>query len=53
MRERAAAVGGTLTVGPTPDGGWSVRVRLPIGEPAAATSGEPAAATSGEARTDR
>jgi signal transduction histidine kinase len=34
MRERAAAVGGTLAVGPTPDDGWSVRARLPIGEPA-------------------
>ncbi|WP_186317831.1 sensor histidine kinase [Curtobacterium sp. 9128] len=33
MRERATAVGGTLRAGPTPDGGWSVRARLPIGEP--------------------
>jgi signal transduction histidine kinase len=40
MRERAAAVGGTLAVGPTPDGGWSVRARLPIGERAATTTGK-------------
>ncbi len=30
MRERAAAVGGTLTAGPTPSGGWTVQARLPI-----------------------
>ncbi|RUQ07694.1 sensor histidine kinase [Curtobacterium sp. HSID17257] len=29
MRERAAAVGGTLSAGPTPDGGWRVAARLP------------------------
>ncbi|MFE7835057.1 histidine kinase [Streptomyces sp. NPDC057474] len=29
MRERAAAVTGTLTAGPCPDGGWWVRARLP------------------------
>ncbi|MBK3574590.1 histidine kinase [Streptomyces sp. MBT65] len=29
MRERAAAVGGELTAGPAPDGGWRVRARLP------------------------
>jgi signal transduction histidine kinase len=40
MHERAAAVGGTLAVGPTPDGGWSVRARLPIGEPAATATGD-------------
>ncbi|MEV0254229.1 histidine kinase [Streptomyces sp. NPDC050732] len=32
MRERAAALNGTLTTGPRPDGpGWSVRARLPRG----------------------
>ncbi|MBK3521383.1 ATP-binding protein, partial [Streptomyces sp. MBT70] len=29
MRERAAAVGGELTAGPTPEGGWRVRATLP------------------------
>ncbi|MBP1301099.1 sensor histidine kinase [Curtobacterium sp. 1310] len=29
MRERASAVGGTLSAGPTPDGGWRVVARLP------------------------
>ena len=31
MRERAAAVGGELTVGPTDDGGFAVDARLPVG----------------------
>jgi signal transduction histidine kinase len=30
MRERAAALGGTLTAGPSPDGGWRVHARLPL-----------------------
>lgn len=30
MRERAAAVGGTLEAGPLPDGGWAVTARFPI-----------------------
>ena len=29
MRERAAALGGTLEAAPAPDGGWQVRARLP------------------------
>jgi signal transduction histidine kinase len=29
MRERAAAAGGSLDVGPAPGGGTSVKVRLP------------------------
>ncbi|WSQ10659.1 histidine kinase [Streptomyces sp. NBC_01231] len=29
MKERAAAVGGELTAGPAPDGGWRVRATLP------------------------
>ncbi|WIE76325.1 sensor histidine kinase [Curtobacterium sp. MCSS17_007] len=29
MRERASAVGGTLSAGPTSDGGWRVTARLP------------------------
>jgi signal transduction histidine kinase len=34
MRERAAAVGGTLAAGPAPGGGFRVSARLPIGRPA-------------------
>jgi signal transduction histidine kinase len=30
MRERAAAVGGTLEAGPLSDGGWAVTARFPI-----------------------
>ena len=31
MRERAAALGGTLDAEPVDDGGWRVRARLPVG----------------------
>jgi len=31
MRERAAAVDGTLQAGPSGDGGFLVRARLPLG----------------------
>ncbi|WP_225992103.1 sensor histidine kinase [Actinomadura montaniterrae] len=34
MRERAVAVGGELTAGPGPDGGFRVRARLPLEPPA-------------------
>ncbi|GAA0943069.1 sensor histidine kinase [Pseudonocardia zijingensis] len=30
MRERAALHGGSVDIGPHPDGGWAVRLRLPI-----------------------
>ena len=30
MRERVTALGGTLSVGPTPDGGFAVRASLPL-----------------------
>jgi signal transduction histidine kinase len=30
MRERAAALGGSLSAGPEPGGGWAVRARLPV-----------------------
>ncbi|TDD61333.1 sensor histidine kinase [Actinomadura darangshiensis] len=33
MRERARALGGELTAGPGPDGGFRVRARLPYGVP--------------------
>jgi signal transduction histidine kinase len=32
MRERAEALGGELTAGPTPDGGFRVHARLPVGD---------------------
>jgi len=34
MKERAATFGGTLTAEPLPDGGFEVRARLPLGDPA-------------------
>jgi signal transduction histidine kinase len=33
MRERAEAVGGTLTAGPAPEGGFRVQARLPLSTP--------------------
>ena len=51
MRERAAALGGTLEAAPDDGGGWRVRARLPMSVPApnggAVTAGE---ATGGELR---
>jgi signal transduction histidine kinase len=32
IRERAAALGGTATSGPTPDGGFELAATLPVGE---------------------
>ena len=48
MRERAAALGGTLDAGPCPGGGFAVRARLPVaaavrGPEAPAAGREPAA----------
>jgi signal transduction histidine kinase len=31
MRERARVYGGSLDVGPSPDAGWTVRARIPLG----------------------
>lgn len=39
MRERATAVGGTLSAGPNPSGGWTVRARLPVTDPDPAPAG--------------
>ncbi|WP_305782463.1 sensor histidine kinase [Symbioplanes lichenis] len=33
MRDRAESLGGTLTAGPLPDGGWEVRAVIPGGRP--------------------
>lgn len=47
MRERAAMLGGELTTGPTPDGGYEVTAVLPTHDPAQATAatGTPATET--------
>ncbi|GAA2383389.1 two-component sensor histidine kinase [Catellatospora methionotrophica] len=37
MRERVALLGGQLTAGPRPEGGWLVSARLPVPEHVAAT----------------
>jgi hypothetical protein len=44
MRERAAALGGTLEAGPRDGGGWRVQAWLPVSEPT--TNGGDALGTS-------
>jgi len=42
MRERAAAAGGTIEIGPLPEGGFRVAATLPLDRPSAANSPEQA-----------
>jgi signal transduction histidine kinase len=50
MRERAELTGSYLDVGPSPDGGWRVSLRLPRLDPSAGQAGEPAGPAGEEVR---
>ncbi|WP_068920630.1 sensor histidine kinase [Planobispora rosea] len=52
MRERAVAVGGSLTAGPRPEGGFAVRAELPAG-PSSSVPAELPATSSSAAGTGR
>jgi PAS domain S-box-containing protein len=51
MRERATAVGGTVEIEPTPDGGITVLTRIPLCVPCAVELSEDVAATPGKPPT--
>ncbi|NGO47825.1 sensor histidine kinase [Streptomyces ureilyticus] len=48
MGERVRLVGGTLDVGPLPDGGFRVAARLPVAEPASSASSSSSSSSSSE-----
>jgi len=41
MQERVAALGGRISAGPRPGGGWAVRVSIPLAEPASPLPASP------------
>jgi hypothetical protein len=46
MRERATAAGGTIDIGPRPEGGFRVAAHLPLDDqPPAKATGTPSATT--------
>jgi signal transduction histidine kinase len=48
LRERAALYGGEVSAGSAPDGGWLVRLRLPIEQPPAPPPGRPSIVAAGQ-----
>jgi signal transduction histidine kinase len=48
LRERAALYGGEVNAGPTPDGGWQVRLRLPLDQSSARAPDSPEVVAAGQ-----
>lgn len=53
MRERAEILGGSLSAGPAPDGGWDVEAVLPLGGDATTDTIAPAASSDAPSSTAR